>query len=481
MAENLTALLDSSSDMIMAVNLQYKLIYFNRSYADFIKQRLQHIIEVGQSVDDYLPADRVKAWKNVLAPIWEGQTVDYFQTEVFWEEQEAFEFRANPIHKEGKLQGCILVARNQSHNYRRRRAYQRLAHLMEQVSDSVVLVDREGIVRYWNDAATALLGIAAENSLGRRWDSVFPSLATSISQWLDSERIAAGEDLTEEWPYPHPVRGDSWINSRVSPYYDEEGHFEGYLCISHDITRIKQAQLKAEQMNRLKTNILANLSHELRTPLNGIIGLSQLLQQELGTPRQQQMVQMILNSGYRLEKTLIAALELATLEAENQPYELESLELNEIAAAVFNEMRASAFQKELGWHSSLAPQPLNVLADRRVLEQILIHLLGNAVRFTEAGSIYLKTERVTKHEKPYAVIEITDTGIGIAEEHISRIFEPFIQESEGLGRNYEGNGLGLAIVDRYIQILDGHITLESEKGMGSKFCVWLPLNDITTL
>jgi signal transduction histidine kinase len=235
------------------------------------------------------------------------------------------------------------------------------------------------------------------------------------------------------------------------------------------------AKNKAEDMSRLKSIFLANMSHELRTPLISVLGFAELLQLELIDPQQLELVDLILQGGNRLNLTINSILEWTRLESENlslifTPANL-SVEINK-NIPLFLKM---AKPKRLTITPIFCDIDLTVIIDVALFDKILFQLLHNAIKFTEKGGVTITLNQNKKDEVDWAVIRITDTGIGIPKENLERIFAEFRQSSEGFNRSHEGSGLGLSIAKKMIELINGKIEIETEVNKGSTFSIWLPV------
>ena len=234
----------------------------------------------------------------------------------------------------------------------------------------------------------------------------------------------------------------------------------------------KQDRARAEEMNRLKSAFLANMSHEIRTPLTGIIGFASILAQRL-PGKEQDFAQRIGRGGQRLMDTLEAVLSLSQLEARGAELQLEALpvarEVRQIASLLEHQVR----EKNLSFSFTAQPgtEEARARLDRGALNSILHNLIGNAIKFTDQGAIDVTVETDAEH----AYVRVEDTGPGIDEAFVPRLFDAFQQESSGWNRSHEGTGLGLSIAKRLAEQMRGTITAQSEKGQGSCFTVQLPL------
>jgi signal transduction histidine kinase/DNA-binding NarL/FixJ family response regulator len=242
-------------------------------------------------------------------------------------------------------------------------------------------------------------------------------------------------------------------------------------------TRAKLAQEKAEAANKAKSVFLASMSHELRTPLNAILGFSNLMRNEAGTSGEQRKTLDIINrSGEHLLNLINDVLDMAKIEAGNSGVENVPFDLGETVRETIDLMRVRAEEKglQLLLHQS-SKFPRFIRADAAKLRQVLINLIGNAVKFTQQGKVtlHLNTKPADTPQRLLLFIEVEDTGIGISAEDQTRIFDPFVQANNLIFQ--KGTGLGLTITRKHLELMDGRISVESTPGRGSTFRVEIPV------
>jgi signal transduction histidine kinase/CheY-like chemotaxis protein len=234
------------------------------------------------------------------------------------------------------------------------------------------------------------------------------------------------------------------------------------------------ARASAEQASELKTQFLANMSHELRTPLNSIINFTRILNAGLRgpvTPEQRDYLSRVRQSGEHLLGLINDILDLSKIESGRMELYTEPVQVAELIQGVLATTAGLTKDKPIELHQELAPHLPPVAADRTRLRQILLNLLSNAAKFTASGAITVRAQHTGEH----LVLSVSDTGIGIAPEHLVTIFEEFRQLEGSANRRYEGTGLGLAICRRLVELHGGQLWVESTLGVGSTFAFSLPI------
>lgn len=263
------------------------------------------------------------------------------------------------------------------------------------------------------------------------------------------------------------------------PNFNKDGSRKGLAVIGRDITNLiktqeelVKAKEKAEELNKAKSYFFANMSHELRTPLVGILGFAELLADELeDNPELAKMAKLITNSANRLKETLNLILSISKLEAGKLDIKLSQKDIVPIVKNSFSLFEQSCRNKGLNYELETPDTEVICKIDGNLLQNVIDNLINNAIKFTNNGGVTVKVYV----ENSSAKIDVIDTGIGIPDESQSIIWEDFRQVSEGLNRSFEGTGLGLTIVKKFTELMNGKVYLESKVGIGSKFTIELPM------
>jgi PAS domain S-box-containing protein len=255
-----------------------------------------------------------------------------------------------------------------------------------------------------------------------------------------------------------------------------EAHAELELRVLLRTTQLAEARDRAESADRLKSAFLATMSHELRTPLNSIIGFTGIILQGLVGPlteEQKKQLGMVMNSSRHLLSLINDVLDISKIEAGQIEVQRAPFDFRESAHRVVQIVTPLAERKGLPLRLTLAPEVGRLVSDRRRVEQILINLVNNAIKFTDHGEVHLEALM----QPGRLLVRVSDTGIGIRAEDLDKLFRPFQQLDTGLARQHEGTGLGLAICRRLVKILGGEITVESVWQKGTTFTLTLPAED----
>jgi len=337
------------------------------------------------------------------------------------------------------------------------------------------------ICRYRLDGKLTFVNSAYAQALGRKRSEL---IGQPFPLYMAGAAIG-DEPYTFERDLDYPDGRRRWLMWTQRAIRDDSGNTLEYQAVGHDITLRKEAEAAllhakeaAEAADRAKSEFLAIVSHEIRTPINGVIGFAQILADSSLTPEQREQVAIIKSSGQALEKLIADILDLSKIEAgkieiESSPFGLHRT-IDEVIAFFQPKARAAA----LTLSANIDPDvPQIVNSDEARLRQILTNLIGNALKFTERGSITIhvscvRGEPVSQRDTRRALrlfFAVTDTGIGIPADKISKLFKPFSQVDSSSERRRSGTGLGLIISKRLCELMGGSISVESKPGEGTTF------------
>jgi len=363
-----------------------------------------------------------------------------------------------------------------------RRSEERSRLMIESVVDYAILtLDPQGIVTSWNAGAERIKGYRAEEIIGKHFSQFYSPAEVQAGKPQHELKVAIAEGRFSEEGWRVRKDGSTfWAYVVITALRDESRTLLGFVKVTRDMTEHKRAQEalllakeEAERSNKFKDQFLSTMSHELRTPLNAVLGFSDLLGEESYGPlneRQARYVSHINKGGHHLLRLINDILDLSKIEAGRLQLAIENVPVNRTFAEAFDTLRPLAEKKS---HKLIiaASTNFNVKADSTRFKQVLLNLIGNAIKFTpDGGKIELSTSKVDQMVR----VEVRDSGPGIPLEEQRRIFEAFYRLTNA-DKALEGTGLGLAITQRLVELHGGKLGLESELGSGSRFYFTLPL------
>ena len=294
------------------------------------------------------------------------------------------------------------------------------------------------------------------------------------------ERVAAHlSGATEVYENIHRLRHKEghyvWVLALAKALRDDDGTPRRLVGIQIDVTEQRQARERAEAADRAKTAFLANMSHEIRTPLNAVLGMAQLLEGEAWSNRQRDMLERIRAAGRSLLGILNDILDLSRIEAGALRIDLQPFVLDNLLQQVGTLMAPLALAKKLDWRIQAPVYDVALVGDSLRIEQVLVNLAGNAIKFTSHGEVRLHVGILAERANQVRLrFEVRDTGIGLDAETQAKLFAPFTQADGSTTRRFGGTGLGLSICKRLVELMGGHIGVESQPGVGSTF--WFELD-----
>ncbi|WP_190303392.1 PAS domain S-box protein [Pseudanabaena sp. UWO311] len=356
----------------------------------------------------------------------------------------------------------------------------------------------------WDERMLRLYGISSEEFSGKYEDwlqRVHPDDRDVVKQAEQQAAFQGDRECRVEFRIIRPDGTIRFIDSYAFNQYNTQGEIQKKVGLNIDITDRKQAELQLQRINeelikttRLKDEFLANMSHELRTPLNAILGMTEILQEEIFgdlNDRQMQSLQTIEKSSNHLLELINDILDVAKIEAGQIKLSCQPCNIEALCQSSLVFIKQQAFSKNIQLESVIPANLPPINLDERRIRQVLINLLNNAVKFTpNGGKITLKVSYIKVLDNAENAqgracdtleISIVDTGIGIAPDQIKRLFQPFVQVESALNRNYDGSGLGLALVKRLVELHGGEVRLTSELEVGSCFTIAIPISPFCEL
>jgi PAS domain S-box-containing protein len=483
---------ENAQEWIWEVDLEGRYTYSSPIVGKILGYTPEEILDK-HFYDLFLPDDREELKKAAFA--------------VFAEKQPLHEFLNRNIHKNGKTVwlstsgGPLLDEKGDLCGYRgadiditEKKKMQDLIlqakndweETFDTINDMITIHDNDFNIIRSNKAAERVLGLSSSEILSQKCFKSYHGTAHSPEKCPSCQTIKTGHPAVTEIYEPHL---NKFVEIKALPRFDDKKRITGLVHIVRDITARKNVEKQlnkaieaAETANLAKSEFLANMSHEIRTPMNGIIGMTELTLETDLSGEQRENLEIVRQSADSLLGLLNDILDFSKIEAGKM--ELENIDFN-LGATVESIIKTFIIQtskKNLALHYSLAPDvPVNLKGDPNRLRQVIVNLVGNAVKFTARGKIEINVELETsgskdknpdKNEDIHVVplrFSVSDTGMGISSDKIKSIFEGFTQADGSSTREYGGSGLGLAISRQIVNMIGGKIWVESEAGKGSTF------------
>jgi len=385
------------------------------------------------------------------------------------------------INATGKISGVLSVIQDITARKKAelvittQKAY--LEQLFEASTEAIAYINKKGSVERINSQFTSIFGFTPDQIIGRSLDD------TIIPSSHDEE----GRDVTREIIKGRPIFMETVRQRQDGSLVDVSitgmpisigGKYSGIYAIYRDISSQKKAEQElkiaktaAEEATRAKSDFLANMSHEIRTPMNAIIGLSHLAMETELSPQQLDYQRKISTSAYSLLRLIDDILDFSKIEAGKLDLEKSSFDLRGVLERVSSIISVKSNEKGIDFTVQVPDSVPNYFeGDALRLEQVLLNLTSNAVKFTSKGTVSVAVELIAATDQAASLrFEVSDTGIGMAPEQVEELFQPFHQADFSITRKYGGTGLGLAICRRLIEMMDSKIEVQSTPGLGSQF------------
>ncbi len=481
------SIVDSLSINLVLKDTTGRRIYANRAYLELRKLELADII--GKTDYDLFPPDLAAQFVADDRLILEtGRVLHKFEENFDRGGSRTWsEIIKGPLRDaDQNITGVQILFWDATERKETQAALQRERHLLhtllDNVPDSIYFKDTASrFVRISRGMAKKFNLTSPDVAIGKTDADIFTGEHAGQAREDELRIMETGEPLInsverETWP----DRPDTWCSTTKLPLFDDAGKIAGTFGISRDITEIilaeqqlRDARDQANLANAAKSEFLANMSHEIRTPMNGIIGMTELLSHTPLQDDQRSFVGMIEQSAQSLLRIINDILDFSKIEAGKLDLESRSFDLRRCVSHAAKSLAVRAAQKNLELVLEIAPDiPNHFLGDPDRLRQIIVNLVGNAIKFTEQGEISIRV--VVAHGPPtqtdYTLhFSVNDTGIGISPHKQQSIFEAFSQADVSTTRQYGGTGLGLSISSQLVEMMHGKIWLESEIGVGSTF------------
>jgi len=356
---------------------------------------------------------------------------------------------------------------------------QRLSQAVEQSSNSVVITSTDGIIEYVNRTFGSTTGYNAHEIIGQSLEILAPGKAEADVYKKMWSAVRAGSEWTGELVNKKKDGALYEENVVASPIRNEENEITHIIVTKENITDLKKARQQADSANKAKSEFLANMSHEIRTPMNSIIGMTELLLETKLFSEQKGYVENVNSSASVLLSLINDILDFSKIEAGKLELDCRPFRPRQLVEEVVGTLKILAEQKGIELRLNVVndddcyPQ-----GDSLRIRQVLLNLLGNAIKFTHQGNVTLEVNIRSTHAKYCAAIfTISDTGIGISQDQQENIFANFTQADSSITRDFGGTGLGLAISNRLLQLMGSEIYLKSTLGVGSVFSFNLLLEE----
>ena len=392
------------------------------------------------------------------------------------------EVYAAPLVFDGRTEGQIAIYLDISHRVASEKAIQESEELLRTLSAAVPVAifrtDVAGQYVYVNQRWSEMSGRSLESAMGSGWlEAIHPEEREDLKR-LWATGVSLGMEMQNESRFLTPDGFTNWISWKSRALHSADGNLLGFVGVIEDITkrraaeqRLLEAKRAAEEASHAKSQFLANMSHEIRTPMNGILGMTELALETEMSPEQREYLGMVKGCAESLLEIIDDILDFSKIENGKINLEAIPFSLLECMENALQPVAMRAQQKgiELEW-TVRGELPEKIVGDPTRLRQVLINLLGNAVKFTGEGSVELSVECVDETVGTTLLrFAVKDTGIGIAPENHTLVFEAFKQSDSSVTREFGGTGLGLSISERIVKLMGGEIHVDSAPGRGSTF------------
>ena len=385
--------------------------------------------------------------------------------------------------KQAEMERLRAEAERQEAEEALRRSEEHFRSLIENAMDMITTTDLDGTIRYESPSIQRVLGYSPQELIGANvFPLVHPDDRQRVFDTFRDKARARAPGFSMQLRFRH--RDGRWVSIEATGNFRTQGEqLVGVVINSRDISERKQAEAElhkakeaAEAANRAKSDFLANMSHEIRTPMNGIIGMTELALHTALNAEQHEYLEMVKSSADSLLNVINDILDFSKVEAGKLELDSATFALRHALGDTVKTLGVRAAHKGLELVCRVAASvPDSLVGDSGRLRQVLVNLLGNAIKFTAAGEVVLDIEPLEVSPRSCTLqFSVRDTGIGVPAEQLARIFSPFEQGDGSMTRRYGGTGLGLSISAQLVELMGGHIWAESQVGEGSTFRFTVP-------
>ncbi|MBN2655487.1 MAG: response regulator [Spirochaetales bacterium] len=493
---NLFTLSENIDMAFWSVDKQMALVDYNDSFSRLLESSDK---PVNPPLPDIMGVD----WKDRYERALRGEKREYSD---FYRGKNLIT-QVSPIFTDyGEVAGACCTIRDISDEINQRKKlevlHQRFNSILDSATDAAIIAtDPQGIIRQFNRGASDMLGYSPEEIIGKRDLLHFyaPSFMREVKNYIKAEKgvklkstevfswLTGHPDFINnmEWRFLNKQRRTIDVKISISTVLMEDQSYAGILLIAQDISELKKvreelevAKMQAEEISRTKTAFLANMSHEIRTPLNGIIGMADLLKSTDLNDMQQNQVSIVLKSANTLLLLINDILDYTRIEAGKFKLGFSSFSLRTLLDDIGELLAVSFREKNIELKVAIDRAVRDrLVGDPRRIKQILLNLVGNALKFTNEGFIEVRIKQLHETmDKLTLYFMVTDTGIGISDEEKKKLFQAFSQADASTTRRFGGSGLGLAISKELVFMMNGEIGLESSPGKGSRFWFTITLS-----
>lgn len=467
-----------NSSPVLRINQQLEITFFNKPAEKIVSFVNEHEVL------------KKNIFENILAVFSTNEILD----KEFYIDEKYYELHFVPIenHNYVNIYGADITSRKET-EFSLQESRKQYKQLIESASDIIYRSSFKGDFLYVNPVGSRLSGYSQEELLKMNFTDLiqkkYVKEVISFYQNQFKERIPS---TYYEYPIVNKFGDIKWLGQYVQIIFSgKSDYIDEFVAVARDITERKKAEYdliearkKAEDSAKVKEQFLANMSHEIRTPIHVILGMANLLQEKLDLDKEQtRYIQAILKSGENLSIIINDILDFSKIEAGKLELEHIHFDLKESINSVASLFKIKAEEKDLLLETVIDKKLHQYYhSDPHRLNQILLNLVNNALKFTEFGKIKISVSLGKEDEKrEHVLFSVEDTGIGISQENLSKIFKDFSQVDKSDTRKYGGTGLGLSISKKLVELLGGEIGVQSSEGKGTCFYFLLPLEKVDQL